>query len=133
VDPEFGKHRLFHPTPVKPEAEMAEAGYSEQWVTYSTNLYSAKELTVFPGRSVTIHDASAYGVILLQGYGSMGQGGCRNAGPDPLRPDDRGRSLRERLRRQGRRSRHQQKRLREPGDAQHFAPGNPDGAGLIRN
>lgn len=72
VDPEFAKHRLFHPKPVRPEAEMAEAGYSQKWVAYSTPYYSAKELTVFPGRSVTIRDAAAYGVIVVQGFGSIG-------------------------------------------------------------
>lgn len=73
VDPEFAKHRLFHPLPVKPEAEMTEAGYSEKWITYSTRYYSAKELTVFPGRSAVIRDAAAYGVILTQGFGTMGK------------------------------------------------------------
>ena len=73
VDPEFGKHRLFHPKPVRPEAEMNEAGYSDKWVTYSTDYYSAKELTVFPGRSVVIKDAAAYGMILVQGNGSIGK------------------------------------------------------------
>jgi hypothetical protein len=73
VDPEFAKHRLFHPTPVKPEAEMADAGYSEKWIVYSTRHYSAKELTVFPGRSVQIQDAAAYGLIVVQGWGSIGK------------------------------------------------------------
>jgi hypothetical protein len=73
VDPEFAKHRLFHPKPVRAEAEMAECGYSEKWVTYSTSHYSAKELTVFPGRSAVIHDAAAYGVIVVQGWGSLGK------------------------------------------------------------
>ena len=72
VDPEFAKHRLFHPKPVRPEAEMAEAGYSQKWVAYSTPYYSAKELTVFPGRSVRIPDAAAYGLIVVQGFGSIG-------------------------------------------------------------
>jgi hypothetical protein len=72
VDPEFGKHRLFHPTPARDENEMAEAGYSEKWIVYSTPSYSAKELTVFPKRSVIIRDAAAYGVIVTQGLGSMG-------------------------------------------------------------
>jgi hypothetical protein len=73
VDPEFGKHNLFHPTPVKDEAEMKDGGYSEQWIVYSTGYYSAKELTVLPGRSVTIRDAAAYGVIVVQGWGSIGK------------------------------------------------------------
>ncbi len=73
VDPEFAKHRLFRPKAVRAEAEMAECGYSEKWVTYSTSHYSAKELTVFPGRSAVIHDAAAYGVIVVQGWGSLGK------------------------------------------------------------
>jgi len=73
TDPEFAKHRLFHPMPVKPEAEMAEAGYLEKWVVYSTPHYSCKELTVLPGRSVRIKDAAAYGLILVQGYGAFGK------------------------------------------------------------
>jgi hypothetical protein len=73
VDPEFMGHRLYYPKPVKDEAEMAEAGYSEKWVTYATpQFYSAKELTVKPGHSVTIHDDAAYGAILVQGWGNMG-------------------------------------------------------------
>jgi hypothetical protein len=73
VDPEFAKHRLFHPRPVRGEAEMAECGYSEKWVCYSTPHYSAKELTVFPGRSAVVHDAAAYGLIVVQGWGTVGQ------------------------------------------------------------
>ncbi len=73
VDPEFGKHNKVFPKPVKPAAEMAEEGYSEMWITYGKPWYSAKELTVFPGRSVTITDAAAYGVILTQGRGTLGK------------------------------------------------------------
>lgn len=73
VDPEFAKHRVFHPAPVKSEAEMNDGGYSEQWIVYSTPHYSAKELTVFPGRSVTIRDGAAYGLITVSGWGSVGK------------------------------------------------------------
>jgi hypothetical protein len=73
VDPEFAGHRLFHPRPVRDEKEMNDAGYSEKWVTYSTGYYSAKELTVYPGRSVVIKDAAAYGLIVVQGWGSIGK------------------------------------------------------------
>jgi hypothetical protein len=73
VDPEFGKHNLFHPTPVRDEAAMAADGYSEKWIVYSTGYYSAKELTVEPGRSITVKDAAAYGLIVVQGWGSIGR------------------------------------------------------------
>jgi hypothetical protein len=72
TDPEFMKHRLFHPTPVCDPGAMHDAGYSEKWVVYSTPHYSAKELTVFPGRSVSIRDAAAYGLIVTQGVGAIG-------------------------------------------------------------
>jgi hypothetical protein len=51
---------------------MTDQGYREVWVTYGTKNYSAKELTVFPGRSVTIKDSAAYGTILTQGFGQFG-------------------------------------------------------------
>src|ERR1051326_8395958 len=73
TDPEFAKHRRFDPKPVAPAEEMADAGYSEMWVVYSTPHYSAKELTVFPGRSVTIKDDAAYGLIVVQGIGTIGK------------------------------------------------------------
>jgi hypothetical protein len=73
VDPHFGSHNKVFPKPVKDEGAMAEAGYREVWVTYGTAWYSAKELTVKPGRTVTIADAAAYGMITVQGYGSVGK------------------------------------------------------------
>ena len=73
TDPEFAEHRLFHPTPVCSENKTADPGYWEKWVVYSTPYYSAKELTVLPGRTVTIKDAAAYGTILTQGYGTFGK------------------------------------------------------------
>lgn len=72
VDPEFGEHNKVYPIPVCEEGVMAEAGYREVWVTYGKPWYSAKELTVMPGRTVTIADAHAYGLILTQGYGQIG-------------------------------------------------------------
>ncbi|MGA7237105.1 MAG: hypothetical protein WBY44_15570 [Bryobacteraceae bacterium] len=72
TDPSFQSNRLFEPEPVSPIGDMAEAGYCERWIVYSTPYYSAKELTVYPGRSVTIRDEAAYGLILTQGYGLIG-------------------------------------------------------------
>jgi hypothetical protein len=73
IDPEFASHRLFHPKAVRAENEMEDCGYSEKWVVFSTGHYSAKELTVRPRRSVVIHDAAAYGLIVTQGWGSLGK------------------------------------------------------------
>ena len=51
---------------------MEAEGYREYWITYKSPEYSAKELTVLPGKTVTIKDGGAYGMILLQGHGTMG-------------------------------------------------------------
>ena len=70
VDPEFMNHHYFAPHPIRDPAAMD--GYRENWVTYSTNDFSAKELTVLPKRTVTIRDAAAYGLIVTQGWGRIG-------------------------------------------------------------
>ncbi len=73
VDPEYAAHRRFHPIPVRGTAEMSDAGYSEKWITYAApQYYSAKELTVHPGRSATLKDSAAYGFIVVQGAGRVG-------------------------------------------------------------
>ncbi|MBD3240139.1 MAG: hypothetical protein GF331_06100 [Chitinivibrionales bacterium] len=72
VDPEFAAHRFMAPRPVRPVAEMEADGYTEYWICYRSDAFSAKELTVLPGRSVTITDAAAYGMIMMQGHGTMG-------------------------------------------------------------
>jgi hypothetical protein len=72
VDPEFGKHNHVKPIPVKPYQETEENGYREKWITYGTRDFSAKELTVLPERTATIRDGAAYGLILTQGRGKIG-------------------------------------------------------------
>ena len=52
---------------------MESDGYVEKWITYGNDYFAAKELTVLPGRSVTIHDSGPYGLIVLQGHGDMGR------------------------------------------------------------
>ncbi len=73
VNPEFGKSNKVFPKPVKPLAEMEDSGYRELWITYGTKYYAAKELTVLPGRTVTIKDAEAYGALVSQGHGTVGK------------------------------------------------------------
>ena len=72
VDPNMMSNRFMNPKPVRPEEEMKSAGYSEKWVCYKSDAFSAKELTVFPGATVTIKDSAAYGMIMMQGHGKMG-------------------------------------------------------------
>jgi hypothetical protein len=72
VDLELGAHRFMAPRPARPEAEMAAAGYTDYWVAYRSAHFSARETTILPGRQVTLADSGAYGLILLQGHGTVG-------------------------------------------------------------
>ena len=72
VNPNFNRDHFRTPKPVKPLAEMESEGYIEHWIAYGNPYFAAKELTVLPGRSVTIRDAGPYGLIMLQGHGTMG-------------------------------------------------------------
>lgn len=72
VDPNLRENRFMAPRPVKDLKEMNAQGYAEHWVCYKSDAFSAKELTVFPGASVVIKDAGAYGIIVMQGRGTMG-------------------------------------------------------------
>jgi len=72
LDPDIRKNRYMAPIPVKDVAEMTSEGYSENWICYKSDAFSAKELTVLPGATVTIKDSAAYGMIVMQGHGKMG-------------------------------------------------------------
>lgn len=72
VDPDIYQHRFMAPKPVRAIQEMEAEGYIENWICYKSNDFSAKELTVLPGATVTIKDGGAYGMIMMQGHGKMG-------------------------------------------------------------
>jgi hypothetical protein len=72
TDPEFAAHHFMRPKPVRPVEEMEAEGYREMWVCYLSDAYSAKELTVLPGRTAVIRDSGPYGLILMQGHGKLG-------------------------------------------------------------
>ncbi|SEB88165.1 hypothetical protein [Terriglobus roseus] len=67
LDPNFAENNK-----VFPIVASSGEGYEEKWIVYGTKFYSAKELTVKPGATVTIKDAEAYGLIVVQGYGDFG-------------------------------------------------------------
>ena len=72
VDPDFTTNRFMRPVSVGPLDEMKQEGYIEKWIVYKSEHFSAKELTVLPGRTATIKDSAAYGMIMMQGHGKMG-------------------------------------------------------------
>lgn len=67
VDPEYRRH-YFRPPVVCTQDEK----HIEKWVVYGTPYIAAKELTVYPGCTVTIQDETPYGCILTQGHGIVG-------------------------------------------------------------
>lgn len=72
TNPNLLETRFMMPKPVKDVAEMEAEGYIEKWVCYRSEAFSAKELTILPGQTVTIKDSAAYGIIMMQGHGKMG-------------------------------------------------------------
>jgi hypothetical protein len=72
VDPHFAETHFMAPRSVRSPEAMEADGYHEAWICYRSAAFSAKELTVLPGRTVTIRDAAAYGIIMMQGHGCMG-------------------------------------------------------------
>jgi hypothetical protein len=72
VDPNFAQNRFMAPKPIRPVKEMEAEGYIENWICYKSTTFSAKELTVLPGQTVTIKDSACYGFIMMQGHGKMG-------------------------------------------------------------
>ena len=72
VDPNLRFNRYMDPKPVSSLKDMESQGFIDKWVCYKNDAFSAKELTVLPGASVVIKDAAAYGLIMMQGRGTMG-------------------------------------------------------------
>ncbi len=72
IDPNFASKHLMRPATVRDIDEMKAEGYIENWICYRSTAFSAKELTILPGRTATIHDSAAYGMIMMQGRGRMG-------------------------------------------------------------
>jgi len=73
VNPDILETRFMRPLPVRPMDEMQADGYVENWVCYKSDAFSAKELTILPGQTVTIKDSACYGMIVMQGHGKFGQ------------------------------------------------------------
>ncbi len=67
VDPDFKKNRF-----MRPVTDKEDANHREEWICYKCDKVCAKRLTVYAGKSVTVKDAAAYGLILIQGRGKLG-------------------------------------------------------------
>lgn len=67
TDPAFHEKRFMAPVIIHDTKAM-----KEEWICYKSALVCAKRLTVYPGQTVVVKDAAAYGLILLQGHGRLG-------------------------------------------------------------
>ncbi|MEO6811294.1 MAG: hypothetical protein ABI353_19460 [Isosphaeraceae bacterium] len=76
IDPEFKAHNYLEPIV---HSGGNGQGHVDKWIVYGRvdgkQLFSARELTVFPGGSATIKDDGAYGLITVQGSGNIGKVG----------------------------------------------------------
>jgi hypothetical protein len=74
TDPHFKDSHYLEPIPA---SDSASEGYVDRWIVYGRfagqQKVSAKELTVMPGASCTIHDPGAYGLTVTQGHGVIGK------------------------------------------------------------
>lgn len=73
VDPDFKKNHYHEPIPVDDMGSMLDSGYIEKWIAYGAEDFSAKELTVLPGQTVKIKDSASYGLIMMEGYGTINE------------------------------------------------------------
>ena len=72
VNPDIKATHFRPPLPVRDVAAMKAEGYVEKWITYGNEYVAAKELTVLPGGRVTLRDAGPYGLVCVQGHGTLG-------------------------------------------------------------
>jgi hypothetical protein len=72
LDPRFKENHYLEPIPV---ADTSTEGYVDRWIVYGTihgrQYFTAKELTIDPGVKCRIPDNGAYGLIVVQGEGTM--------------------------------------------------------------
>jgi hypothetical protein len=67
IDPHFAQNRFMRPF----DATRVDE-FHEEWIVYRSSAFSAKRLTVPPGRVATVRDLAAYGAICVQGRGRFG-------------------------------------------------------------
>ena len=72
IDPFFVTNRFMAPYSTEGSKADGEVDYVEKWIVFRSTYFSAKEITVRPGRTVTIKDSDAYGTIIVQGNGTFG-------------------------------------------------------------
>ncbi|MBK9157582.1 MAG: hypothetical protein WAV45_03200 [Propionibacteriaceae bacterium] len=72
TDPDFVRSRQLIPFETSTSLAEGRGRFVESWIVHKSPTFSATELTVAPGQTVTVQDGGAYGVIVVQGHGSIG-------------------------------------------------------------
>ncbi|MCL2743764.1 MAG: hypothetical protein FWE67_07930 [Planctomycetaceae bacterium] len=75
VDPKFKEHHYIEPIV---DEKTSGGGWVDKWITYGkvdgkSQLFSAKELTVYPGAKAVVKDPGASSWIFVQGHGKVGK------------------------------------------------------------
>ncbi len=83
LDPMFYQNRRMVPLPVDNVDQMKREGYIDEWICYKCDLLGARRYTVLPGRTVTLKDDVAYGLICIQGFGAIN--GTELSSPNMIR------------------------------------------------
>jgi hypothetical protein len=71
-DPEFAEHHYMEPVSTRESTANAQGAFDERWICYRSDAFSAKELTVHPGQTAVIRDAACFGMLVVQGHGTVG-------------------------------------------------------------
>ncbi len=71
IDPHFLTERFMAPYETRPSRD-SDSPSTEHWIVFRSEAFSATQLSVDPGASVTTNDTDAYGLIVVQGHGSVG-------------------------------------------------------------
>lgn len=72
TDPAFVANRFMRPLETNASQEAGGSAYTERWIVFRSSSFSAKELVVKPGQTVTLKEDDAYGAILVAGHGRLG-------------------------------------------------------------
>ena len=84
TDPAFKDNHYLEPVPVE---DTSSEGYLDLWICYGNfdgfQATTAKELRIDPGVRCTIRDKGAYGLITVQGRGTMN--GLTSSSPNSIR------------------------------------------------
>ena len=83
LDPMFYQNRRMEPKPVEDMDAMKAEGYINELICYKCDVLGASRYTVLPGRTATLKTDEAYGLICVQGFGTIN--GMELSSPNMIR------------------------------------------------